>query len=293
MIASGCLALIVTTFSVPGETKIYPGSYLLVEADALAAMKPDNNKLRILDARPKAEFAKKHIPGAVWIDAADWAKTFANDRTPESWEKKIGLLGAGLPHQQVIVYDANLSKDAARMWWILRYWGVRNARILNGGWGNWLATGGKTASRATLPHRSKPVLKAQENRLATKELITKWLKKDGVQILDVRSKGEHCGETETAKRNGTIPGAKHLEWSEAIDKKTGKFKSPEELRKLLKDAGINLDKPTTTFCQSGGRASVSAFVLELMGAKDVRNYYKSWKEWGNDKDTPVVKPKGK
>jgi thiosulfate/3-mercaptopyruvate sulfurtransferase len=46
-----------------------------------------------------------------------------------------------------------------------------------------------------------------------------------------------------------------------------------------------------TYCQSGGRAAVLAFGLELMGAKDVRNYYKSWAEWGNAPDTPVEVPK--
>jgi len=40
-------------------------------------------------------------------------------------------------------------------------------------------------------------------------------------------------------------------------------------------------------------AAVMAYGLELMGAKDVRNYYKSWSEWVNADDTPVVKPEPK
>ena len=56
---------------------------------------------------------------------------------------------------------------------------------------------------------------------------------------------------------------------------------------------VALDKPTATHCQSGGRAAVMAFGLELMGAKEVGNYYSSWSEWGNAEDTPVVKPKAK
>ena len=94
-----------------------------------------------------------------------------------------------------------------------------------------------------------------------------------------------------AKRGGAIPGARHLEWSDAIDAKTHRFKSAYELSKLLQDAGIDPSKPCTTYCQSGGRAAVMAFTLELMGGKDVRNYYKSWAEWGNAADTPIEKPK--
>jgi thiosulfate/3-mercaptopyruvate sulfurtransferase len=96
-----------------------------------------------------------------------------------------------------------------------------------------------------------------------------------------------------------IPGAKHgakqLEWSDLLDPQTHRFKTAAELRTLFGQAGIALDKPTTTYCQSGGRASVMAFGLELMGVKEVSNYYASWGEWGNADDTPVApgKPKEK
>jgi thiosulfate/3-mercaptopyruvate sulfurtransferase len=62
---------------------------------------------------------------------------------------------------------------------------------------------------------------------------------------------------------------------------------------LFKEHEISLKEPSVTYCQSGGRAAVMAFALELMGAGDVRNYYRSWNEWGNDADTPVVTPKKK
>ena len=57
---------------------------------------------------------------------------------------------------------------------------------------------------------------------------------------------------------------------------------------LLEQAGIDLNRPTASHCNGGGRASVMAFGLELMGAEDVRNYYRGWGEWGNSKDTPVI-----
>jgi thiosulfate/3-mercaptopyruvate sulfurtransferase len=107
--------------------------------------------------------------------------------------------------------------------------------------------------------------------------------------VDARSAEEYCGTADTAKRNGAIPGAVHLEWSDTVDK-AGRFKSPEELTKLFREAGIDPSRPSITYCQSGGRAAVMAFALELMGGKDVRNYYRSWSEWGNSEDTPVVKP---
>jgi thiosulfate/3-mercaptopyruvate sulfurtransferase len=151
--------------------------------------------------------------------------------------------------------------------------------------------GGKVEKGEVKPEPVAVKVKPQRERLATREQIQAGL---GVpsfgQILDTRSQEEFCGTTETAKRNGTIPGARHLEWSETFDSKTGRFKSAAELARLFKEAGIDPSKPATTFCQSGGRASVLAFALELMGGKEVRNYYRSWAEWGNDDKTPIVKP---
>ena len=75
-----------------------------------------------------------------------------------------------------------------------------------------------------------------------------------------------------------------------MNQETHRFKSPHELRELFAQAGIDLKRPTLTHCQSGGRASVMVFALELMGAEHVRNYYRGWSEWGNLDETPIVKP---
>jgi len=117
------------------------------------------------------------------------------------------------------------------------------------------------------------------------------LKDDKPQIVDARSEDEFCGlDKRDNKRSGAIPGAKHLEWSDLIDRQTQRFKSPDQLRRLFDQAGVDLERPTISHCNGGGRASVMAFGLELMGAKDVRNYYRGWGEWGNAEDTPVMVP---
>src|SRR5262249_35438461 len=78
--------------------------------------------LRILDARPKADYEKGHIPGAVWVDAKAVESMAAKpgaltDRA--SWEKWIAPLGIG-PKTDVVVYDARRQLDAPRIWWVLR-----------------------------------------------------------------------------------------------------------------------------------------------------------------------------
>jgi thiosulfate/3-mercaptopyruvate sulfurtransferase len=268
----------------------YPNPNLLVEINHLEKLLAEERPTRLLDARAKDKYAAGHVAGAVSVDAAAWAKAFAEGQDPDAWAKRLGDV-AVTPTTCVIVYDDNQSRDAARIWYILRYWGVKDVRLLNGGLAAWKANGGKTTDESTgIPKPQAVEVKKQPARLATKDELLKLLKDKPPQIIDARSTGEYCGTQETAKRNGAIPGAKHLEWSDTLDKKTGRFKSADELAKLFKDAGIDPSKPAVTYCQSGGRAAVLAFTLELMGGQDVSNYYRSWAEWGNDPDTPVEKP---
>jgi thiosulfate/3-mercaptopyruvate sulfurtransferase len=279
--------------ALPGDepARTYPRPELLAEPAELAKWTKEG-QVRVLDARPKEQYAKGHVPGAAWVDHSDWSGAFAKSQDRDEWSKRLDKLGID-PGTRVVVYDDNLSKDAARVWWILRYWGVKDVRLLNGGWKGWTASGGREAADAPAEvKRGSADFAAEGPRLATKSDLLKLLKDKPPQIIDARSTGEFCGDQASGnKRAGAVPGAVHLEWSDLLDKKSGRFKSAGELTNLFKDAGIDPTKPAVTYCQSGGRASVMAFGLELMGGKDVRNYYRSWAEWGNDDNTPVVKPK--
>ena len=115
------------------------------------------------------------------------------------------------------------------------------------------------------------------------------LKDHSLQIVDARSDAEFTGaDKHKNKRAGHVPTAKHLEWLDLIDQNTHRFKSSDQLAALFRQAGIVLDRPTATYCQSGGRAAVMVFGMDLMGATRTANYCASWHEWGNEDDTPIV-----
>lgn len=287
----GLLAIALFLQQVAMAEKGYVRPQLLVEPAALAtpeAAKP----FVILDARDRKAFDHSRVPGAVWVDATAWSKAFGEGADRKAWARRIGELGIGRTTKTVL-YDDKQSLNAGRMWWILRYWGVDDVRLLNGGWLAW--------QKAKLPiEKGKPRKVAaveftpnlQPDRLATKDQLLASLKnKDGLQIVDSRSRAEFCGiDRKENQRGGAIPGAKHLDWVDLIDAKTHRFKPAAELQKLFSKAGIDPSRPTATHCQSGGRASVMAFALELMGGNQVSNYYRSWGEWGNLEDTPIVIP---
>ncbi len=284
-------ALFAALSSPASAAEPYPRPELLREPAALAT---GLDTVTVLDARPREAYDAGHVPGAVSVPHAEWEKAFHEDedRDPAGWSRRIAALGVtnGTP---VVVYDDNLSKDAARVWWILRYQGVADARLLNGGWKAWRSGGFPTSAEAAVPRpsafRAAPRPDAFRGKAAVKAALGNPA---AVQIVDARSEAEHCGAEPLGNaRAGSIPGAKHLEWSDLLDRETARFKPADELARLFAAAGIDPKRPTVTHCQSGGRASVMAFGLELMGGDRVANYYRGWSEWGNADDTAVETPK--
>lgn len=275
----------------PADEDEYARPELLVEASSLAASLPNQGTV-VLDLRKQDEYEAGHVPGALWVDINEWAKAFGAGDDATGWTQRIAALGIHAD-SRVVLYDAARNRDAARAWWILRYWGVPNVQILNGGWNQWTASNlPVTREPPETPATSDFVAVPHPERLATKQSLLNALAGNALQLVDARSEAEFCGDDAHGnKRAGAIPGAKHLEWSDLVDPKTQRFKPAAELRRLFEQAGIDIDRPTATYCQSGGRASVLAFAMELMGAEHVQNYYRSWAEWGNALDTPVERGK--
>ena len=116
--------------------------------------------------------------------------------------------------------------------------------------------------------------------------LLRGLDNSRLQVLDTRSRGEYTGEDVKGSRAGRVPGALHLEWVELLDE-SGRFKQPAELQTLLAARGIKADGPVVTYCYSGGRASVAAFALELLGLPQVKNYYCGWQEWSAAEQAPA------
>lgn len=271
--------LLAVHFAAAEQPAGYPAPNLLVEVGD-----PKLKEFRVIDVRPKDQYDAGHVPRAAHADTAPWSKAVLENKATGVFMVTLAPLGIS-PKVPVVVY-ADDARDAARAWWLLKYAGVPDVRILNGGWKAW--TEAKLPTDKT-PPIIQPYMRGwtpDATRMADKKHVLEVLK-GGAACVDARAKDEFTGEKALAKKGGHVPGATHLEWVELLDPKTSKFLPPADLLKLLKDRNIDLDKPQVTYCQGGGRAAVVAFGLELAGAKSVRNYYPSWGEWGNSDDTPV------
>lgn len=257
------------------EPAKYAKPELLVEpADAKV------DKFTILDTRAKDKYADGHILGAVNLAVGPWAKAVNDGKADAAfWSKELAKNGV-TPKKPVLVYSDDL-RDAARAWWLLKLAGVPDARLLNGGWDAYAAATLEVSKETSQPKPAEPSDWKPEARLAVMADVVKLADAKDACVVDARTATEVAG--------GKVPGAKPLEWTELIDENTKKFKPAPDLIKLFDESKIDLGKPCVTYCQGGGRAAVMAFGLELMGAKDVRNYHKSWGEYGADKSTPKEK----
>lgn len=249
---------------------------LLVEVSDLK-----DGKFVVLDVRSVAKYGAQHAAGAVNAPVGSWANAIDDGKADAAyWKAELAALGV-TPKSSVVVYSSDW-REAARAWWALKLAGVPDVRVLNGGWRAYLDAKLPTSTEATTPKAADPADWKPEPRLAVLAEVVKAADgKSGLTVVDARA------ATEVA--NGKVPGAKPLDWAELIDEKTQKVKPAGELHKLFEGAKIDLTKPCVTYCQGGGRAAVMAFGLELMGAKDVRNYHKSWGEYGKDEKTPKEK----
>jgi thiosulfate/3-mercaptopyruvate sulfurtransferase len=250
--------------------------------------------LRLLDARTRAEFEKAHIPGAVWVDTKAAEKLAARPGGLEdksAWEAWIAPLGI-TRETEVLIYDAHRQLDAARLWWLLGYLGVSKVGLIDGNFPLWQQQGRPVTSEIVKVDRKPFRVTFRAARRATRADVLEALKSKSAQIIDARSLAEHTGAELKSKRGGHIPSACLLEWSNLVDQ-DGRFLDAAALRTKLKRSGVKPGEPVITHCQSGGRASVDAFVMERLGYPTC-NYFLGWADWGNTDETPIEsgKPSG-
>jgi thiosulfate/3-mercaptopyruvate sulfurtransferase len=269
----------------------YANPGLLIETDELARL-PAGASVRIVDVRADAgAYRAGHVPGAVWLAPKELDDARANaDGFPIRPERAAALLGGlGIDERTVVVaYDDAGGVLAARLFFVLDFYGHRQTRLLNGGLTKWRREGRPLSTESPRVEPRRFVVRAQRDTLATAADVKDRLGKREVCLIDARSPDEYAGRDVRAGRGGHIPGATNVEWTSMLAA-DGTFKSAAALRTMLEDAGITPDREVIVYCQSGSRSALDYFVLRLLGYARVRNYVGSWNEWGNDASLPIAR----
>ena len=262
-------------------------------------LKDPNVRIAEVDYDPKANYHLGHIPGSVLFY---WKKDIndplrRNIISKESCEELLKKSGINQDTTLLLYGDFN-NWFAAFAFWVFKYYGYQDVRIINGGRKKWLEED-RTIEKTipTYPTGNFKGSNPDENIRTYLNHVSESLKNNQSILVDVRSPAEFTGEvtapaeypTEHAQRGGHIPSAINIPWGKAVNE-DGTFKSLEDLMKLYKENGILPEKEVISYCRIGERSSHTWFVLKyLLGYPDVKNYDGSWTEWGNMIGNPIEK----
>jgi thiosulfate/3-mercaptopyruvate sulfurtransferase len=185
------------------------------------------------------------------------------------------------------VYDDWAGHAAGRAWWLLRFHGHREVRVLDGGWSAWVADGGAVAEGEERPAPGDftadpghlPVVEAGEVL-------------DVDVLVDARAAERYRGETEPVDPvAGHIPGAVNVPTSSNLDA-VGRFKSPDELRRIYRAVGAveaaDNGRTVAAYCGSGVTATHDILAMEVAGIPAAL-YAGSWSGWITDPSRPVAR----
>jgi len=255
-----------------------------VDAAALSSLGP----VRYLDARDQTAFDAHHAPGAARVPMEAWdaaAKSPATGFTSTAhWGEAFRALGIG-DGATGVAYDTGAMTNAARVWFILQYFGARCV-ILNGGWPALAAAGDLPAAAppAAVPFQAV----AGEGVVGVVDRETLKRQLDGqAHVFDSRTRAEFTGEDARGRpRGGHLPGARHLSHVDLM--RNGMVHSAPELLRMMEQAGFGPGDHVVTHCEGGGRAALAAAAAARAGFDDVRVYYLSFADWARDESCPIV-----
>ena len=246
--------------------------------------------LDVLDEAGAAPDDRPKIPGAL---SANLATDFAGKPTALSGRRPLpdinelqakarswGIRGDSV----VVVYDNAGGAQASRAWWTLRWAGLDNVRILDGGHAAWaaarrpssnhVAAQAAQAGDVVLTPGHMPTIEADEAAALAKQK----------KLFDARPRSSYVGDPAKAG-TGHIPGAIHAAAGESIA--DGKFKSTDDLRARFASLGADASGKIGVYCGSGNSAAHAIAAMTVAGLKPAL-YVGSWSAWSTDSSRPAA-----
>jgi thiosulfate/3-mercaptopyruvate sulfurtransferase len=258
------------------------------------------SKVRIIEVNfDLSNYNSGHIPGAVgWSWSTDFQHPIRKD-LPDKEGIETLLSRSNIENDStIIVYGTRRNGYATFALWLLKIYGHKDVRVMNGNREKWIAESRPLTKEvpevtSSIYHTSEPDWSIR----ALRDQVLDSIGKPEHIFVDARTPEEYHGElwdswkyeAEASQRGGHIPGAVNIPWDLTLEK-DGTYKPVEELQVLFNNNGVTSDKETTSYCIVGGRSNHIWFVLtHLLGYSKVRLYDGSWAEWSTLIGVPIEK----
>jgi thiosulfate/3-mercaptopyruvate sulfurtransferase len=244
------------------------------------------------DDRGREHYLAGHLPGAVFVDLAT---ELADPPSPARGRHPLPSLQRlhaaarrwGLrTGEPVVVYDATGGLAAARAWWLLRWAGLPDVRLLDGGLAAWQRAGGSLETGDVVPEPGDVVLTGGGMPVLDADAAAALPSGGGV-LLDARAGERYRGETEPVDpRAGHVPGATSAPTTENLTP-DGTFAAAAVLSRRFADLGVGPGTTVGVYCGSGVTAAHEVAALAVAGF-DAALWPGSWSQWSNDPARPVA-----
>lgn len=244
----------------------------------------------------QAEFLEAHIPTAQFFDVDKIADTNVDlpHMLPDAYEFASAVRALGIhTDSHIVVYDNSPFLSAARCWWMFRYFGHKNIRVLDGGLSAWRQAGGAVSAHVETPQTGdfQPSSPVGVGHIHYSELRAAIDSAAAPQIIDARAAPRFEGsapEPRAGLSSGHMPGACNLPISSLLNEH-GFLRRDEEIKALFENLPLDYTQPVITSCGSGVTAAGLTLGLAILGIETVRLYDGSWSEWASHPDAPIVK----
>jgi thiosulfate/3-mercaptopyruvate sulfurtransferase len=246
------------------------------------------------------EFARGHIPAATFVDLdSELAAPPAPDRpgrhplpSTAQISALLSRLGAGAD-STVVGYDDAGGAIAARLWWLLRYFGHDGGRVLDGGIQAWVASGRPLETDVRPRTTAPPLMLAPRPELVVdKRRVAELARTPTAVVLDARIPERFEGLVEPIDaRPGHVPGARNAPCAANLVAPGGAFLDRAELARRYAALGAMDASTVVAYCGSGVNACHDLLALALAGRPDALLYEGSWSDWARDPALPAAKGK--
>ncbi len=223
---------------------------------------------------------KVHITGAINIPHGELCtdSPIRNViQSPDAMAKILGSKGVSAD-KTIVVYDEGSSKYSGRMYWMLKYMGAPNVKMLNGNMTAWKAGRKPITGAPTKLPAATFTPKADAGLLAKMDEVKKAVGNASYVIVDARTPEEFAGTAETELRPGHIPSAVNVNYETLLDSKS-LLKSNDELKSMFESEGITKDKTVIVYCETSVRAGIIFLALKGLGYPNVKVYDGAYLEW--------------
>lgn len=269
---------------------------MLITVDDLTEAMLSDNPPVILDVRWQLgddrghdHYREGHVPGAVFVDldrelAAAPSPQRGRHPLPDITDLQAAARRWGIDDRSpVVVYDDVGNLASARAWWLLRWGGHSDVRLLDGGLGAWRDAGLRLSSGDTTPRAGSVTLTPGHLPVAEIDEVAAT----SARVVDARATERYRGEVEPVDpRAGHIPGAISVPTAGNVGA-DGRFLPADDIRKRFADNGIGDSDEVIAYCGSGINAAHEIAALEIAGIRATL-FPGSWSQWSSDPDRPVA-----